>query len=103
MKTLTAAAIVVIAVGCGQTGHTEHGSKQKQELTKCERLEIWRAVLISSAFAKQTSKIIKFETGRDEYDQIFGERLSPTLKRFGLDRIHAVLIFSEEGGWPYDP
>ena len=70
---------------------------------KCERLQIWKEVLTSIAFAKKTSAILKYETGRDEYDSIYLERLTPTLQRYKLDRMAALLIFEEEGGWPYPP
>lgn len=98
LPTSFAIGILLVLVGCGFSTQ-----KTKSELSKCDRLEIWRAVLISSTFAKQASAVIKHETGRDDYDQIYLERLTPTLKRYGLDRSRAFLIFEEEGGWPYDP
>jgi len=96
MRALIATLALLLTVGCGQVGH---GSKQ---LEKIDRLEIWRAVLVSQAFAKQVSEVVKHETGRDEYDQIYEEHLAPVLKRYGLDRISAFLVFEEEGGWPND-
>ena len=96
---LTATCLLAcVAVACSRVNQTS-----TKTLQHCDRLEIWKAVLISSTFARQTSDVIKHETGRDEFGPIYEEKLAPTLKRYGIDRTEAVLIFEEEGGWPYDP
>lgn len=84
-------------VGCG---HVQNATGLSR-FSKCERLEIWKAVHTSTAFAKVTSEVIKNETGRDEYQSIYMDKLSPTLKRYGIDRLQALQIFEQEGGWPY--
>jgi hypothetical protein len=76
--------------------------RAKVSLSKCDRLQIWKDVLMASAFAKKTSAVLKHETGRDEYRSIYLEKLGPTLKRYGQEETEAFLIFEEEGGWPYD-
>jgi hypothetical protein len=91
-------ALIILLAGCGLS----HKPSERATLSHCDRLEIWKAVHVASAFAKQASTVIKYETGRDDYDRIYLERLTPTLRRYGIDRSRAVLIFEEEGGWPYD-
>jgi hypothetical protein len=78
-------------------------SPKAAALSHCDRLEIWKAVHLASTYAKQASAIIKHETRSDDYDLIYLRQITPTLQRYGLDRLQAFLIYEEEGGWPYDP
>lgn len=64
-----------MCAGCGT-------AQNAQTLSKCDRLEVWKAVLIASTFSKQAAGVVKYEIGRDDYNQIYEERLAPLLKQY---------------------
>src|SRR6476660_9572251 len=77
---------ILMFVGCGSVAPKPNGS---HSISKCDRLQIWQDVLISGAVAHQVSVVVKHETGRDVYDDVYLEKLTPTLKRYGIDRSEA--------------